>query len=321
MTSAVHEVELAAPAREGYRLVADVTRWPLLFPPCLAVRVLDRPPVGERVRLWALANDDVRTWTSIRVPDEERLSVAFRQETTSPPVTALSGSWQFTPVPGDPGRSRLVLAHDWTVTGPAEVGDQVAAALDRNSRAEIGAIRSWTERAEPATELIFSFSDRIVVKGEPREVYAFLHQADRWPERLNHVPRLDLRTDPDLLAGAEVQRMEMDTAGPGGTTHHSSSVRLCFPHTNIVYKQTSPPAGLLSHTGEWMVTPVSEGCLVIAWHWVALDPAALSAIAGPDSDLAQARRTVRQRLGANSMRTMERARGFVEGRNRPAALH
>ncbi|GAA0707208.1 aromatase/cyclase [Dactylosporangium roseum] len=311
---AVHGAELAAPPLRGYRLVADVTQWPLIFPPCLAVQVLERTPGAERVRLWALANDEVRTWTSVRELDPERLRVAFRQDVTSPPVTSMSGRWSFTAVPREPLRSRLVLEHESTVAGPPQVDEHIAALLDRNSRAEVDAIRVWTERAEPPEELIFSFSDQILIEGEPHDVYAFLYQADRWPERLDHVARLELRTEPQALAGAEVQRMEMDTVGADGVTHHSSSVRLCFPHTHIVYKQTAPPPGLLGHTGEWLITPTDVGCLVIAVHHVALDPAAGSAFADPDSGLAQARRTARQRLGANSMRTLERARGYVEGR-------
>jgi len=315
---ALHETDLSAPAALGYGLIADVTQWPLLFPPCLAARVLERSPGEERVRLWALAGGEVRTWTSVRQLDAERLRVGFRQDEPSPPVLAMSGSWSFVPALRGAGHSRLTLAHEWEVGGPAEVGDQIAVALDHNSRAEIDAVRSWTERADPPEELLFSFSDQLPIKGEPHDVYTFLHRADRWPEYVPHVVGLNLRTDAEVLAGAEVQRMEMATAAPDGTTHHSNSVRLCFPSTNIIYKQTTPPRGLLGHTGEWTIAPSDEGCVVTAGHRVALDPAALSAFAGPGHDLAQARRVVRQRLGGNSMRTLEQARSFVEGHPRSA---
>lgn len=302
-----HQADLAAPAERGYGLAAGVTRWPVLVPPCLAVRLLPGERGTQRVRLWALVDDEVLTWTAVRELDERRLCVTLREDAPTPPVTWLHGSWRCTPVPGTAGRSRLVLEHRWAVAGDPHTRDRTAAALDRYAQAEVAAVKMWAERAEQADELTFAFSDWTLVRGEPSEVYRFLLRADLWPERLDHVTHVDLRTDPEPRAGAEVQYVAMGTRDDAGATHLTRSVRLCLSDGRILYKQTVPPPGLLAHTGEWVVTPAGEGCLVIAWHRVALDPA------GWTAGRAEARRVVRERLGADSRRTLEDARLFVEG--------
>ncbi|MFC4031636.1 aromatase/cyclase [Streptomyces polygonati] len=317
--AADHIAVLNAPGDRAYRLIADVTRWPLMFSPCLAATVLEGGPGRQRIRLWALVGSEVRSWTSERTLDPAAGLITFRQEKPSPPIARMRGHWRFEDTGGG---CRLVLHHEWATEGnDPRAGAFVGEALDRNSEAEIGAVTSWAERAQDQDELIFSFSDRVLIDGAPADVYDFLYAAGRWPARLPHVSRLDLETAPasDATAGAEVQIMEMDTAAADGSTHTTRSVRLCFRDERIVYKQTTTPRGLLAHGGEWRLKSVAEGVQVTARHHIALDPDVISEVFGAGVGVAGARDRVRQLIGGNSLRTLRTVKAAVEGAERAGA--
>lgn len=310
-----HTADLAAPAADAYELIADVRRWPLLFTPCLHAEILESAPGTERVRLWAQTGAEVRSWASARTLDPAGARVAFRQEDSAPPLASMGGEWRFE---ADGAGTRLVLDHDWTLATPdAQSLRWVTEALDRNSSAEIDAVTAWALRSRAAGgigELLFDFTDTIDIAAPAAAVYAFLLRADRWPLLLPHVARLDLDSTPagPLTAGAEVQRMEMETLGADGTAHLTRSTRLCFEDTRIVYKQTTLPRPLLGHAGAWTLTPTGSGTRVAARHHVALDPDALASYFGAGTSLAQARARVRELLGGNSRRTLEQARAHTE---------
>ncbi len=44
MREVEHEITVRAPAREVYRLIAEVENWPLIFPPSVYV---EQEPLGE----------------------------------------------------------------------------------------------------------------------------------------------------------------------------------------------------------------------------------------------------------------------------------
>jgi aromatase len=311
---AAHTAEFNAPPERGYQLITDVTLWPVLFGPCIAARVLEKSAASERVRLWALAGAEVLSWTSWRGFDAQALRVDFRQEEPSPTVAAMSGRWEFTSSPDGPDQARLVLHHQWATYGSPQQAAVIAAALDRNSTAEISAVRAWAEQPAALGELAFSFSDRVFIPGDRAlaMAYDFLYRADLWPERLPHVSRVDLQTAAEPVGGGWVQTMDMLTTAGDGSTHGTRSVRMCFPSDRIVYKQTTTPRGLLGHSGEWAISAAPGGACVTATHTVALDLSAID-VFGNAATLAEARRLVRERLGANSRQTMDSARRFSEG--------
>jgi aromatase len=286
-----------------YGLLADVTRWPVLFAPCLHADVLERSPGMDRFRMWAFTGEKVRSWTSRRRLDETAQRIDFTQESSPPPFASVSGHWRI-----EPGtrNARLVLAHHWTLAEPGpETEKWVTEALDRNSTSEIAAVRRWAEPGVDPSELIFDFSDELAIAAPAERVYDFLYRSDRWPQHLPHVAEVALETTPasDATVGADVQTMKMQTLGPHGTVHTTRSVRLCFPGERIVYKQTAVPAPLLGHAGEWDIVPAPDGVSVVARHTVALDPSATTA---------DARARVRAVLGRNSMLTLEHARKHAE---------
>ncbi|WP_236726221.1 aromatase/cyclase [Streptomyces sp. NBRC 110465] len=300
--SAEHVTELAAPAERAYGLIEDVGRWPLLFAPCIWSQELERTEDVQRIRLWAVVGLQVRSWTSRRVLDPAGRRIEFAQEDPAPPLTSMTGHWTFED--GPPGR--LELGHRWSTVDRPGAAERIAAALDANSDAEIAALRTWAERTEEPDSLILSFSDHGTVDAPAADVHAFLYRADRWPRHLPHVAGVDLETVPadDTTGGADVQTMDMQTSSADGSTHSTQSVRLCFGTERIVYKQTTPPRGLLAHSGEWLVTRGPDTTRVTARHTVAVDPAAVEDIFGAGTTVARAKERARDIIGANSRATL-----------------
>jgi aromatase len=310
--SAEHVTELAASARRAYALIEDVGRWPLLFAPCIWSRELKRTGDVQRIQLWAVVSHGVRSWTSRRVLDPTSNRIDFAQENPAAPLTEMTGHWRFEdPSPGGPGR--LELGHRWTTDGDPGATERIGAALDSNSTAEIGALRTWAERPAGPDELILSFSDDELIAASAPEVYDFLYRADLWPQRLPHVAGLDVETIPAEAssAGAEVQMMDMVTSATDGSTHTTQSVRLCFAGERIVYKQTTPPRGLLAHSGEWLFSSEPAGTRVTARHTVAVDPTTVESVFGSGTTMAQALLKARDIIGANSRGTLRTTRSHL----------
>lgn len=306
-----------APAGRAYGLVTDVTRWPLLFAPCLHVDLLDGGQDGDRFRMWVLSGDSVRSWTSVRRADDANLRVSFRQEQPAPPLSAAAGTWHFEASSGEEP-TRITLTNAYALTDPADTRTEafLAQALERHNSEEVAAVRYWAERPEDLGDLLFSFTDEVEIDGPADAVHAFLHRADLWPERLPHVTRLDLETAPATRDGEDVERqtLEMDTLSPDGSVHTSRSVRLCFAGERIVFQQTSVPRPLRAHGGVWTVVPDGDRTRVSIRHDVALDPEAVESVLGAGTTPARARATVQELLRRNSLQTLERAGAYAAER-------
>lgn len=301
-----HAVTVAASADTVYRLVADVTEWPHTFAPTVHVRRIEGDDRAERLRLWALANGEVRSWVSRRELDPVTRRVRFRQEVSSPPVTGMGGEWQIEET-GD-GLTEVVLLHDFAVDNddPGHVA-WVQAAIDRNSEAELAALRVAAEQGPRRAELVLTFSDSVLVDGPAEQIYDVLYRADRWPGLLPHVSRLDLAEDE---SGA--QTVDMDTRAIDGTTHTTRSYRVGFAPTTIVYKQVEFPPIMAAHTGRWELAEEDGRVRVTSWHTVVLRPERIAEMLGETATLDDARRRVREALGANSLTTLGVAKRTVE---------
>ncbi|MEU0743942.1 aromatase/cyclase [Streptomyces sp. NPDC006134] len=302
-----HSVEVDAGAGVVYGLIADAVRWPLFFPPNVNVERLEFDGTHERLRMWATANGEVRSWISERVLDPRERRIEFRQTRPQAPVETMHGTWTVEERPG--GTSRLTLLHDFTVAGdrPGDA-EWVERACDSNSRAELDNIKRLAERWTRLDELVLSFEDSVRVNGPAELVYDFLYRVADWPDLIPHVSRLDLTED-----SPGVQVMSMDTLTADGSAHTTESVRICFPHAGrIVYKQTATPALMEAHTGEWSVVPDETGVTVVSQHSVVLREEAVERVLGAGADLAAARRYVRRALGQNSTATLALARRHAE---------
>ncbi|MEU5811757.1 aromatase/cyclase [Streptomyces sp. NPDC047718] len=309
-----HEVTIDAPAGVVYGLLADATAWPLYFTPNVHVERLEFDGTRERLRMWATANGQVKSWVSRRTLDPVERRIDFRQEVPASPLESMGGSW--TVEPRGASACRLVLLHDYTVAGDAaEDVAWVERATDSNSRTELANIKKLAEDWERLDELVMSFEDSVHVDGPAEHVYAFLHHVRDWPELVPHVSRLDV-TEPE----PGVQVMSMDTLTADGSAHTTESVRICFPHARrIVYKQTATPLLMSAHTGEWSLVEDAGGVTVTAQHSVVLRAENIARVLGAEAGVAECRRYVREALGRNSTATLNLAKAHAESHAAPRA--
>ncbi|MEU4885941.1 MULTISPECIES: aromatase/cyclase [Streptomyces] len=302
-----HTVTVDAAPAAVFALIADVSGWPQVFGPTVHAEAEEEPDGRQTLRIWALAGDRVRHWTSRRILDASARTVSFRQVVSAHPVAAMGGEWRVEPVDG--GGSRVVLLHDYRAVDddPAAV-ELIGEAVDRNSRAELAALRNAAELGAARDELALTFEDSVDIAGRAEDVYAFLDRADRWPERLPHVARLELTEDEP-----GIQRMDMDTRSPDGSVHNTTSARVCFPGRHVlVYKQLRVPVAMSVHTGRWEIVPHGDGVRATSRHSVVLDPEGVRHALGQQATYAEARALVRRALGTNSTTTLRHAKEFAE---------
>jgi len=303
-----HDILVDAPADAVYRLIAEVENWPRIFPPTVYVDQVERSGQKERIRIWATANGEAKNWTSRRRLDEESLRIDFRQEVSTPPVAAMGGAWVVEPLSDTTCRVRLL--HDYRAIGddPEKLA-WIDAAVDRNSRAELAGLKTNLELAAASDDLLMSFEDTVRVNGAAKDVYDFVNEAQLWKDRLPHVARVVLdEPSPGL------QTLEMDTLTKDGSSHTTKSVRVCFPHSRIVYKQTTLPALMTLHTGRWQFDEDSAGVLATSQHTVVINPASITKVLGSGAGLPEARDFVRNALSTNSRATLGYVKDYAESR-------
>lgn len=302
-----HSIAVAAAPAAAFRVIADAVNWPLVFLPTIH---LDREDLGggeERIHVWALANDEVKAWTSIRNLDPDRLTVRFRQEKSSPPIGAMSGEW-IVEAQGD-GGALVRLLHDFSAIDDDPASLQwIADATDRNSQTELATLKAAAEQAEERDSLLVQWDDSVPSTGAADDAYDFVWNAREWPSRLPHVAKMTL-DEPE----PNVQVMEMDTVTKDGSAHTTRSIRVGFPKRKIVYKQTTPPTLLSVHTGHFLIDKAPEGCLLTSRHSAIIKPEAIATVLGADATLEDARQYIESALTANSRVTMEHAAAFAEG--------
>ncbi|GAB2862640.1 SRPBCC family protein [Actinocorallia aurea] len=305
-TQVAHRIDVAAPADAVYRIIANVSLWPLYFPPTVRAERVSGDDAQETVRIWAIAQGGLRSWESHRSLDAAALTVSFAQTRPQAPVAEMSGRWWISET-GD--GCAVTLDHTYRAIGDDPAAhDLIAAAVDANSLAELARLKHAAELGAGAQGLVFDFADTEEMTCSQEEAYAFINEADLWPQRLPHVARLDLREDGDGL-----QYMEMDTRSPDGSVHTTVSYRVCEPSHRVVYKQTILPKALQAHNGEWLFATRQDGTVAVtARHQVMLDPVGIASLPMPPASLEAARDAVRQALGANSRATMVAARAFYE---------
>ncbi|MFD7291885.1 aromatase/cyclase [Streptomyces sp. NPDC059897] len=304
-----HGITVQAPATDVYRLLAEVENWPRLFPPNVHVEYLEREAGHERIRIWATANGEAKNWTSLRELDPEALRITFRQEVSAPPVAEMSGTWIVEPQ--GPDETRLRLLHTYRAVDDDPDGlTWIDQAVDRNSREELPGLKDGLEQASANAELTLSFVDSVRVEGSAKDLYDFVNEADRWTERLPHVSEVRLTEDTPGL-----QVLRMDTKAVDGSTHTTESIRVCFPHHKIAYKQTTLPALMALHTGYWEFRDGDDGSVTVSsQHTVVLNADNITKVLGPDAGVPEARDFVRKALGANSRATLEHAKSYAEAR-------
>lgn len=301
-----HEISVSAPAERVYELIADVGRWPEIFPPTVHAECVERDGNSELIQIWATANGAAKTWTSRRQHDPGRMSVSFRQERSQHPVGGMGGEWIVEPV--SESECRVRLTHDFFAASedPADL-DWISQAVDRNSMSELQALKESAELTGP--DQLITFDDTVTVDGSAKDVYDFLNEAQLWSQRLPHVARVLLEEETPGL-----QILEMDTSTKDGSKHTTRSVRVCRPNTSIVYKQVVLPALLALHTGRWLIEERDgAGVSVTSRHTVRINTARIADVLGDSADVRTAQETVRTALSGNSTTTLRAAKAYAEG--------
>ncbi|MFC7331310.1 aromatase/cyclase [Marinactinospora rubrisoli] len=303
-----HTTTVHAPADTVYELIADVTQWPHTFPPTIHTERIHATAGHEHIHIWALANGDVTDWTSRRHLDPTTRTIRFHQDTPHHPVAAMSGTWTLKPLTSTD--TLLTLTHDFQAVDNAPHHlDWIERAVHTNSTSELDRLKHAAETRTTLTDLTLHFHDTLHITGDPTHTYDFLHRADLWPTRLPHVAHLDLHETP-----TGTQTMTMHTQPPGGgPTHTTRSIRLCFPPHRIVYKQTTLPALMTAHTGEWLITPDGNGGhTATSRHTVVLNPATIPTVLGQNATTTDARTYVHNALSTNSRTTLHHAKHHTE---------
>jgi aromatase len=302
-----HTIDVAAPAEVLYTLVADAERRPLYFPTSVHVERLEFCGVRERVRMWVVTGEQVKSWTSDRIQDSARRSVSFHQALTMEPAGSMVGSCSVQPL--GPDRCRLTVDHEFTAAGnrPEDMAwlERTTAA---NTHSDLRRLRFLAERWARLDQLVLSFEESVRVKGPAELIYGFLYDVADWPGQVPHVRRVAL-SEPQV----GIQKAVMDLTAADGATHTVTSVRVCFPHAGrIVHKETVPRRLLAAHYGEFSVVPDEWGVTVVSQHHVVLREKDIKQVLGAGATLEDARRRVRAELGQESLQTLRLAQKHAE---------
>jgi ribosome-associated toxin RatA of RatAB toxin-antitoxin module len=294
---------IEAPSETAFEIVSELKHWPQFFPPAVYAEAEDE--AGEVVRRWALDGDTVHHWISRRQIDRLGLRIVAEQNECEEPLASIRTEWSFKPQHAGACLAELTL--DVGVEGDSP--EATEAAVSRLGHAEklLGRVKATAERWDELQQLVVSFEDPLFIAGKTADVYDFLYEADKWPERVPHVTALSMTEDQP-----GIQFFDMDTVTPEGRAHTTRSVRVCRPR-KIIYKQISLPGLLDAHTGHWLFTESPEGVTVTARHTATIKPSALNLL-GENTTVADARRYLRRVLSTNSLQTLRHAQAHAEER-------
>ncbi|UQU67669.1 SRPBCC family protein [Couchioplanes caeruleus] len=291
-----------APADTVFDHIVDVAPLPHLSPTILHT---EHDPVKDDedvVQIWTVTKDE-QVWsrTIRRSLDRAALRVSFVDEDADGQPTGVRGAWTLRDVSG--GKTEVELAFEIDGEAPESPERLEAARLDL-----LTTVTDAAQRRDELADLVVDFTDPLYAAGSAEDAYQILYEADKWPERLHHVARIDMTENVP-----NVQFFDMDTSTPDGRAHTTRSVRLCFPHYKIIYKQIGLPALLDAHTGHWRFTEDRDGLVIESRHTAVIKPSALH-ILGPGTTVEDARRYLRKVLSTNSMTNLRLAKQFAEER-------
>ncbi|MER5732999.1 SRPBCC family protein [Streptomyces sp. NPDC002138] len=287
---------VAAPAGVVYGLLADAVRWPLLLPSPVHVERMDFDGEQERLRLWDVSGDRVRSFHVRRVLRPHARAVDFEQEDTARLGMPVSGTWTVEPQ-GDTA-SLVTLSQRRTLVGlPAAESERSRREWQTEADAQLAHLKESAERWERMDQLLLSFEDSVHVQGSAELVYDFLYRIGDWSGSVPHVEWSSVIED---VPGVQVAVMDT-CAAPGGETVSTRAVRLCFPSAGrIVHKELVTPELIAAHSGEWSLVPDEDGVRVVCAQQVMLSEEAVGRVLGEGTSLAEARRYVRAWLGRAS---------------------
>ncbi|MFE5948496.1 SRPBCC family protein [Streptomyces sp. NPDC056480] len=294
-----HRIEVAASEQEVYQAIADVARWPEIFPNVVHATRLEGDEYRERIRLWVSDQFGTRTWTSRRLLTPATGRIEFHKDTDEHTgAGSMRGVWLVGKTHGNHTPLSMTLMR------ATEGADE-----DHATPHELMELKAYLEVAPHAGDLRVEIEDTIEVDGPPQEGYAFLYQARLWQERLPHVA--DVRVDD---CGPGLQELAMTTMAPDGSQHFTRSIRVCLPESaQIIYKQTVLPSLLAMHLGRWCVTPGNGSFKVSSQHTATVNASQVARVLGPAAQISTAVDVIANALHTNSRATLRHLKGCVEG--------
>lgn len=286
-----------APATLVFDLLAAVEEWVPFHGPAVHTEQTGGLHNGAPVtrHWWVVDDHTVRVWDAAWTPDRAELTVTYRGVGATGPSY---GIWTVTELPD--ARCELAVEHR------AVDGDETYGGLGPQSLLDDVVLAA--ENADARRDLVVDFEDELFVAGALDDCYAYLYEAQKWPERIPHVARLDLQEP-----GENIQFFDMDTSTSDGHPHTTRSVRICRPGDRILYKQIHLPALLDGHTGHWNFTQTREGVVIGARHTATIKPSALPLL-GKGTTVLDARKYLRRVLSTNSMGNLRLTKQHAEER-------
>jgi ribosome-associated toxin RatA of RatAB toxin-antitoxin module len=145
-----HTVTVEAPADVVYAVLEDIEGYADLFPPTQSSTILEESDTHQIARLVVDVSGQVQSWVTRRDLDRDRRVIAYRQLENAPMIQFLGGEWRALPL--DDNRTQLVITHDFAARATEAVPSQekatelLRAAVDRNSHADLDAVRNEAER-------------------------------------------------------------------------------------------------------------------------------------------------------------------------------
>ncbi|MDJ0466262.1 SRPBCC family protein [Streptomyces sp. H27-C3] len=311
MHQVMHATDVAVPAEDVLRLLAETGNWTWIFPSVVDIVHEDAPEAEDRLRIVEATAGGPRSRTIRRVVEPDTWQMHFEDLTCAAPFAGLGGVW--TIERHGAGASRVRLEHKFAASGTGQAGVERARAEAREKgRSELAALKTNVEFAHATQEATFSFEDSVLVNGTAEDAYAFINDAHLWADRLPHVHTVHLTEETPGL-----QTLVMDTQAKDGSIHTTKSYRVTTPHHRISYKQITLPALLDHHTGTWTFHPTPHGVTVTSQHTVTIKTTNITNILGPRATLDDARKYVHTALSTNSQATLDHAKNHTENRQHP----
>jgi ribosome-associated toxin RatA of RatAB toxin-antitoxin module len=288
-----------------YEIISKPEHWPDLFPPCRAVSVLDRTETQETIAVTALVNGVDQSWQSLRQLDARGMAIESEMTSPMPLVSRMLTRWRV--LGAGPGRSVLVLDHDFDITsavaGAVEgvsTADEALAwitrAIDTNSTVELAAIRRIAEAAPLALarhDGRYALTLSRVIKAGAAEVFALVADARRWPGLFPACKGVTVRTEPEAT-GWSLYKIAAETAQ--GAFTFSTARRADVALRIVDFRLVDPLPGTASVDGRWRVIALSANLSLLSVE-------RLWTLAGDSTDAearASAAESVAQMIRANT---------------------
>jgi len=150
-----HTVTVEAPVEAVWSVLVDIEGYARIFPPTREATILEESPQHQIARLVVDVNGVIQSWVTRRDIDSRQHVIAYRQLENAPMMGYMGGEWRALPL-GE-GRTQLVLTHDFKPRDPVdgkvageytyeEADELIKAAVERNSVADLGAVKAEAER-------------------------------------------------------------------------------------------------------------------------------------------------------------------------------